>query len=258
MNKKLDDAVKEASIERARRFPLLDISENIAEIREISVMAQPYVCEMNPELVKPEPWELITQSVIQVLLATFEYLNKKKSTEFNEVYIPLGTLITVSIRYGETKTGDKVGTFNPCIKVGKDMDYQFREERYNDSMSADMAADLKEIGMEYLHPMFYDTRDIMKGIFDTAAANIASKYGVNIPDTEALSYIVVAFFRKAKEFLIAHKDDNEGFGTEINIGRLVTIGIEKQADGNYFIFVTPGQEFKMEHAKGDNKTELGE
>lgn len=258
MSKTLDEAIKEANIERAQRFPLLDITENIKEIREIAQLAIPYVREMNSDLCEPEPWEFVAQSVMQVLTATFEYLNQRKSTEFREVYIPLGTLMTVAIEYGETKSGDKAGTFNPCIRVGKDMSYEFREESYNDSMSADMANDLKEIGMEYLHPMFYDTRKEMHEIFDKAAANLMAKYGVKVPDTESLSYILVAFFRKAKEYFIAHKDDDDGYGVEVNLGRLITMGIEKQADGDYFIYVSPGQEFKMEHAKGDNKTELGE
>ena len=258
MNKTLDEAIKEANVDRAQRFPLLDITENIKELREISQMAQPYVKELNPELCVPEPWEFVAQATMQVIIATVDYLNKRKSTEFREIYIPLGTLMTISIEYGETKTGDKKGTFNPCIRIGKDMAYEFREESYNDAMSADMANDLKDIGMEYLHPMFYEAREQLKEIFDKAAANLAAKYGIKVPDTEALSYIVVAFFRKAKEYFLAHKDDDGGYGIDVNLGRLITMGIEKKADGDYFIYIAPGQEFKMDHAKGDDKSELEE
>ena len=256
MSKSLDEAIQSANTDRARRFPLLDITDNVAEIREIAQMAAPYVREMNPELLEPEPWECLVQIVMQFLRATFEYLDKRKSTEINEIYIDLGTLMRVSIFYGETKKGDKVGTFNPGISVGRDMAYEFREEPYNDAMSADMANDLEEIGMRYLHPMFYDIREEMKKICETVAANMVALYGVRILDSESVSYIVVAFFRKAKEWLVEHKDDDEGYGAEINLGRLITIGIEKRADGDHFIYITPSPEFKMDNAKGDQKTEM--
>lgn len=255
MAKTLDDAIKEANIDRAKRFPLLDINTNIEEIREIAQRAIPYVHEMCPDLMEPEPWEFTTQIVMQLLRATFGYLNKRKSTEFKEVYLNLGTLMKVSICYGETKTGDKVGTFNPAIEVGRDLDYAFREEPYNDAMSNDMAQELEAAGMKYLHPMFYDVRKEFHEICETTKANIQANYQIKVTESDSLSYVLVAFFRKAKEWLIEHKDDNDGYGAEFSLGRLIDMGIEKHADESYFIYLTPSPEFKMDNAKGDDKTE---
>lgn len=255
MSKTLEEATKEANIDRAQRFPLLDINTNVEEIREIAQRAMPYVREMCSDLMEPSPWEFCTQIVMQMLRSTFGYLNQRKSTEFKEVYINLGTLMKVSICYGETKSGDKVGTFNPSIEVGHDLAYEFREEPYNDAMSNDMAGQLEEIGMTYLHPMFYDVREEMKKICETAAANIMARYGIKVTESESLSYVLVAFFRKAKEWLLEHKDDNDGYGAEFELGRLITMGIEKHADGSYFIYIAPSPEFKMDNAKGDDKTE---
>lgn len=253
--KPLDEAIKEANIDRAKRFPLLDINTNIEEIREIAQRAAPYVREMCPDLMEPEPWEFTTQIVIQMLRTTFGYLNKRKSTEFKEVYLNMGTLMKVAICYGETPTGDKVGTFNPVIEVGKDLDYTYREEPYNDAMSTEMAKELEDAGMRYLHPMFYDIRKEMHEICETCKANIQAYYQIRVEEADSLSYVLVAFFRKAKEWLLEHKDDNDGYGAEFSIGRLVTMGIERHADDTYFIYVTPSPEFKMDNAKGDDKTE---
>ena len=252
--RELDKAIEESNIERAQRFPLLDIATNVQELSEICEEAAKYVTEMNDELFKPEPWEFVAQTAMQVLLATFKYLNKRKSKEFAEVYIDMGQLFQVAICYGETKNGDKNGTFNPVIRVGHDMAYEHKDESYNDSMTAAMAGELEDMGLKYLHPMFYDNKEQMKDIFATAANNLTTKYGIKIPEPEALSYIIVAFFRKAKEYFIAHKDEPDG--VEIKLGRLITMGIDKEADGNYFIYVSPAQEFKMENSKGDDGSEM--
>lgn len=255
MGKTLDEAIKEANVDRARRFPLLDINTNVEELREIAQRAMPYVREMCPDLMEPAPWEFTVRIVMEMLRSTFGYLNKRKSTEFKEVYINMGTLMKVSICYAETPSGDKVGTFNPAVEVGKDLNYDFREEPYNDVMSNDMAQELESAGMKYLHPMFYDVRKEMHEICETTKTNLAARTGAKVSESDSLSYVLVAFFRKAKEWLIEHKDDNEGYGTQFALGRLIDMGIEKHADGTYFIYVTPSPEFKMDNAKGDDKTE---
>lgn len=254
MEKTLDEAVKEAEKGRVMRYPLWDFKQNVAEIREIATAAQKYVHELNPEICEPPVWEFVPQTVQQVMVASFEYLNKRKSREHNQVYMDFGALMTIGINYAETAEADKEGTFNPWIKVGRELSYAFREEPYNDAMSTDMAKELKDMGMQYLHPMFYDVREQMKEIFETASGIIESKYGYEIPDSDTLSYVVVAFFRKVKEYLIEHKDNVE-VDLEINLGRIMVFGIEKEADGNYNIYITPSPKIKMEHSKGDDITE---
>ena len=256
MKTSLDEAIQEANIERAARYPLLELSENVEELQKIAEMAADYVPQMNDELMKPEPWEFVVRAVIEVMRETCKYLDARKSTEFAEIYINFGTLFKISICYGEMNQNDLNGTFNPVISVGHDMAYDKRGESYNDAISAKMQGELEDMGLKYLHPMFYDNKEIMKEIFEKAANAIASKVGMNIPETEALSYVVVAFFRKAKEYLISQKDTPGGL--EIKLARILTMSIEKEADGDYFIAIIPGQEFKMEHAKSNAKSEMRE
>ena len=118
-----------------------------------------------------------------------------------------------------------------------------------------MAKELEESGMKYLHPMFYDVRKEMHEICETTKANIQARYQINVMESDSLSYVLVAFFRKAKEWLIEHKDDGEGYGAEFSLGRLIEMGIEKHKDDSYFIYIAPSPEFKMDNAKGDNITE---
>lgn len=241
----LDNMISSANAEKPERKPLLNFSENVAEIREICLAAAPYVKQMNNELLEPEPWEVLVQGVIQVLKETFKFLNENKSPDIGEVFIEYGSIMKIAISSAVTKTADKVGTFNPCIYVGQDLAFGFSD--YNDLMTSDMAATLKDEGIEYMHPMFYEQREQMKEICKRAASVLAADFGIEMFDYESLTYFIVAFFRKAKEFLTEHKDD----GMSFYVGRLIKMGIEKHKDGTYFIFVTPAQEFKMENAKGD-------
>ena len=242
----LDDMITSANKERVERKPLLNFSENVNEIREICLEAAPYVKEMNEELMEPDPWELVVQGVIFVLKETFMFLNENKSKDFKEVFIDYGTLMKVAISYAETKTAGKAGTFNPCIYVGKDLDYNTTE--YNDLMTVDMKKTLEEEGIPYMHPMFFEQREQIKEICSRAARKITADFGVAMYNSESLSYFLVAFFRKAKEWLIKHEDASPVF----YIGRLIKMGIEKHKDGSFFIYVSPAQQFKMEYAKGDS------
>lgn len=241
----LDEMISSANKVDVERKPLLNFSANVDELREICLQAAPYVKEMNDELMEPDPWELVIQGVIMVLKETFAFLNENKSTEFHEIFINYGSLMKVAVSYAETKTASKVGTFNPCIYVGKDLDYNVRE--YNDLMTADMAKTLKDEGIPYMHPMFFEQREQIKEICSRAAKNITADFGIKMFNSESLSYFVVAFFRKAKEWLIEHETGDPSF----YIGRLVKMGIETHKDGTHFIYVSPAQQFKMEYSKGD-------
>lgn len=241
----LDEMISSANKELPDRKPLLNFSENVEEIREICLRACPYVREMNNELLEPEPWEVLIQGVIYVLKETFAMLNDNKSPDVGEVFIEYGTLMKIAISAAVTRTADKVGTYNPCIYVGKELEYGFSD--YNDLMTSEMAQTLKSEGLEFLHPMFFEQREQIKDICERASRRLESEMGIQMFDYESLTYFVVAFFRKAKEYLVEHKDEDMQF----YIGRLIKMGIEKHKDGTYFIYVTPAQEFKMENAKGD-------
>lgn len=245
--KTLDDMITSANNELPDRKPLLNFSENVEEIREICLRACPYVKEMNPELLEPEPWEVLIQGVIYVLKETFAMLNANKSPDIGEVFIDFGSLMRLAISTAVTKTGDKAGTYNPAIYVGKDLEYGTVAADYNDLATTEMAQKLREEGIEYMHPMFYEQRAQIKDICENAARRLTPEMGIEMLDYEALTYFVVAFFRKAKEYLIEHKEDQPSF----YVARLIKMGIEKMKDGTFFIYITPAQEFKMENAKGD-------
>ena len=143
--KTLDEAIEQANVERANRYPLLELSENVEELSKIAEMAADYVVQMNDELMKPEPWEFVVRVVIETMEETMKYLDQRKSTEFAEIYIDFGTLFRISICYAETQQNDLNGTFNPAIRIGHDMAYDKRNESYNDAMSAKMAGELEDM-----------------------------------------------------------------------------------------------------------------
>lgn len=243
----LDELISSANEEKVEKKPLLNFSENIAEIREICQMAAPYVKQMNPLLMEPDEWELIARAVIEMLKETFIVLRDNRSPEFSEVFINYGSLMKIAVTHAVTKTGEKCGTFNPCIYVGEDLKYETSPEKYNDLMTSEMSKTLEEEGLEYLHPMFYEQRKQIAEICSRAARTIMDECSIEMYDSESLTYMFVAFFRKAKEWLIAHEEDEPVF----YIGRLIKMGLETHKDGSHFIFVTPAQEFKMEYAKMD-------
>lgn len=243
----LDELIQSANEEKVEKRPLLNFSENVAELREICQMAAPYVKKMNPLLMEPDDWELIICGVIEMLKETFAFLRDNRSPEFSEVFINYGSLMKIAISHAVTKTGEKCGTFNPCIYVGDDLKYETSPEKYNDLMTSEMSKTLESEGIPFLHPMFYEQRKQIAEICSRAARTIADECAIELYDSESLTYLFVAFFRKAKEWLIEHEEDEPVF----YIGRLIKMGIEIHKDGSKFIYVSPAQEFKMEYAKMD-------
>lgn len=255
-SKTLDEAIEKAKQEKPVRYPILDIAENIEEIREVCLNAAPYITKMNPELVKPAVWEFTGKVVLEMILETFKYLNERKSVDYAKVFINWGQLATMGISYAVTKTADKNGTFNPYIEVGHDMLYETPSSEYDDLMTSDMANTLNEEGIPHLHPMFYEQRGEIVKICQKVATTLLNHSKIDVQHAESLTFVVVAFFRKMKEWLINHKDDNGETSQSIRFGRLVIFGIDKRKDGTYFISVTPAQTLKMEYAKGDDKSEV--
>lgn len=254
----LDEKIEKASVEKALRYPMMRIKDNLKEIREIGEMAQDYIVKLDPEMLRPGRWEPIPQITIDFLTAVFRYLGDRKTTEVSEIYLNVGNIMKVAIEYATTKGADKEGTLNPKITAGSDMDFNVRE--YDDAMTIDQSEILKADGCEHLPVQFFEDRAIIKEICLELRPKLYQKYGIRISETSwgIIPVSVVAFFRCAKTWLIDHKDDGP-CGVEINLGNTCHIGVSKEGDENdidYFIYITPGQNFKLDHAKNDADTEL--
>ena len=257
----LDKKIEDATIEKAMRYPLMRIKDNLTEIRKISEMAQDYIVKMNPEIYRPGRWEAIPQITIDFLTEVFKYLGDRKRTDVAEVYLNIGDIMRVSIEYTATEGADKEGTLNPKISIGPDMDINTRE--YDDSLTIDQAEILKADECENLPVQFFEDRKVIKEISMSLKPKLYTNYGIKISDRSwtVIPSSVVAFFRCAKAWLLEHKDDGP-CGVEINLGNTVYIGVQKEGledeDPEYFVYITPGQVFKLDFAKGDAQTELDE
>lgn len=252
----LDQKIEKATVEKAMRYPLVGIKDNLAEIREIGQMAQDYFTELDPEVLRPSRWEIIPQITIDFLDSVFKYLGDKKRTDVAEIYLRLGDIMTPAIEYATTKGADKDGTLNPKITIGPDM--AFDKTDYDDSITMEQAQILEADGCNHLPIQFFEDREVIKEICLELKPKLYSRYGIKLMQNWALIPLAfVAFFRCAKKWLINHKDDGE-CGVEINIGDYVFMGIQKEGDDDdveYIMYITPGQKFKLDYAKGDEKTE---
>lgn len=253
----LEEKVKKARLEQEARYPLLDIRDSRKEIREICELASDYLLELNPEVKKPQFWELMARIPMEFLKEVFTYLNDRKTTEVGEIYLPLGNILEVGIQFTKTD-GDKEGTLNPVIRCKDEFNYKKKDEPYDDSLSVEMNQILEsENHIEHLLPQFFDDREVIGKISESVKGTLSSKYGVTLIDWTLIPTVFVAFFRKAKDYLILHKDDGE-CGVEIKFGDLCNIGIERfgsDEEIDYELYVTPGQIFKKDFAKGDEMTE---
>ena len=124
----LSKKIKDEELEKRKRYPILDIVNNREEIRDISEKTIEYAGELYPELKGLSKYVIVPRIVIEVMLNYYKLIDSKKAKGKN-VYINIGDFMTIGIEYGETATGDKVGTFNPIIKTGPELQY------YNDDPS---------------------------------------------------------------------------------------------------------------------------
>lgn len=257
----LDKRIEDATVEKALRYPLIGIRDNLTELRLIGESAQDYITTLNPDLIRPGRWEVIPQIAMDFLKEVYRYLGERKRTDVSEVYLDLGDIMRVSIEYTATAKADKEGTLNPKIVVGNDMLLETTE--YNDDITFEQAEILRADECAGLPAQFFENRKVIKDIAMAVKPKLMTQYGIKISDSSwtAIPCAFVAFFRCAKKWLTEHKDDGPR-GVDINVGNIVSIGIEKEGlegeEPDYFLFITPGQVFKHNYAKGDNDTETKE
>lgn len=252
----LDEQIEKATAEKALRYPLMGFKDSLKEIREISEAAQDYILTLNPEVMRPNRWEVIPQITIDFIGGVLNYLGERKSTDVAEVYLNVGNLMTVFIEYGTTSGANKEGTLNPKVTIGTDL--LMETEEYNDEVSIEQADILTIEESELLPIQFFDDRKVIKEICLEIKPKLYSNYGIKLgKEWGLIPLCAVAFFRCAKDWLIKHKDDGP-CGVYIKLGNLLEFGIEKEGpddDVEYHTYITPGQSFKQDNSKNDADTE---
>ncbi len=257
----LEEKIHQAGVERARKYPLLDISDNRKEIREISQETQNYLNENIPNLKKLKVWEAIPRMVIEFIKASFTKLSKTDAMKQGESNVILGDVMELGVQYMATNDGDKLGNLTPVIRCRSEFKYENINLPYRDEVPLDIANILESEKCEGLPIQFYDNRDEIKDI-STIAWNELSNYGIlTTPESWwLLPLVFVHFFRETRKWLVDHKDDGE-IGVEINFADLIKIAITKEGGldeddpVDYVLSITPNQIFKKDNAKGDDLTE---
>lgn len=243
----LTKKIEKEETERRKRYPLLDIVNNRAEIRMISEDALKYCVDVYPELkalYDQNLWEIVPRITIELLKEVFSFVAGKKSKEAGEISYDLGEFIKVGIEYGTTDDAEKEGTFNPIISVKSEMTYDNMVD-INNKVPKDKA----DFGDSVV------LQDICTKVTDT----LMKKFGVKVSHYTAVLNLFAAFMRMTKQYLIKHRDDTE-YGVEINLADVVDMSIEKyigESGDEYCIQIAPGQIAKLQFAKNDDVTENG-
>jgi len=257
----LEEKIKQQHIEKERKYPLLDISDNRAEIREIAQATQNYLNDNFSELKKVKLWEAIPRMVIEFVHASFSKISKSDAMKDGESSVVIGDLMELGVQYTATSDADKFGNLTPVIHCRSEFKYENASLPYQDEVPLDIANILEEEKCPALPIQFFEERETIKDISMEAWKEL-SNYGIlTTPDQWfLLPLVVVHFFRQTKEWLIKHKDDGE-IGVEINFADLLKVGISKEGgieEGDpvdYTLYITPNQIFKKDNAKGDDLTE---
>lgn len=242
---KLSEKIEKEELERRKRYPLLDIVNNRAEIRTISDNALDYCLTVYPELKAlrdRNKWDLLPRVTIELITGVFNFIAAKKTKESGEVSYDLGDFLRIGIEYGETDDAEKEGTFNPIISVKSEMQYD-NEIDVNNKVPYEKA--------------IFDDSTTLQEICSKVIDILYTKFGVKITHYSAILNMFAAFMRMTKQYLIEHRDDTE-FGVEINLADVVDMSIEKyigDSGDEYCIQIAPGQIAKLQFAKNDDITE---
>ena len=258
----LEQKIQQTEIERKRRYPLLDISDNRSEIRDISIATQDYIVELNPDVKRIKIWESIPRIVIEFILSAFKRISRTDAVKEGVSSVTIGDIMELGVDYMETNDADKSGNLTPCIKCRSEFKYENISLPYMDEVPVDIAKEMRDENCEGLPIQFFENRDEIKAITLDAMQVLEKQYGIMFGPNDwwIVPLIVVAFFRQVRSFLVEHKDDGE-IGLSINFAGLLNIsitkegGIDEDDPIDYFLGITPEQVFKKDNAKGDDITE---
>lgn len=257
----LEQKVKQSRVERERKYPMLDITDNRKEIREIAEAAQDYMVQLNPDVVRLKIWESIPRITMEFILAAFTKLDKAEAKKNGSTSVVIGDLMELEVQYTETNDADKFGNLTPVIRCRSEFKWENVSLPYHDEIPVDVANVLRDENCEGLLVQFYDNRKEIKEISEIAIGslkNFGVMFGPN--DWWIVPLVVIAFFRKTRDWLVEHKDDGE-LGVEIRFADMLKIGVSKEGGledddpVDYILYIRPDQIFKKENAKGDDITE---
>lgn len=230
------------SVNKAGRYQLFEITNNLEEIRIMSEATCNYVPQIYPELSNIPEWSIIPRIVMEFVKESFNFLKAKRKKDISEVFVNVGNFVHFGIEFGTTEDADKDATFNPIITVGDEIAYNNGNKTANKLKKE--APDI-----DYDNDISY--------ICSSAKNLLQSKFGLFIEDPRSILEIFVAFCRIAKDYLIKHKDDDE-IGIIINLGEVIDMAIEKFGDDEniqYAINFAPGKMLKVDYAKSDKDSE---
>lgn len=242
----LTEAVENAEKERKKRYPLLDVVNNLEELRRISENTTKYIGEMYPDIGESLDglWDIVIRTSLEFSKSVFKILEKEKTTKASVVSVDIENFMRFGIEYGTTEDGDKNATFNPIVTLLGDMLYD------NDDPEKSLHVSI---------PQYLGENDnTIENICKDAQTTMQTKYGVIIEDWRIILRIFIAFSVQTRAYLIEHKDDND-YGFDINFGNVLDIGIERYGlDGEkikYCIQFAPHQIPKLDNSKNDDNTE---
>lgn len=243
----LAEEVEKAEKERAKRYPLLDVVNNLEDLRKISEDTVRYAGELYPDLGESLEglWEVVIRTSLEFSKSVFKILGNEKTTKASMVSVEIENFMKFGIEYGTTEDGDKDATFNPVVTILGDMVYN--NDNPTETEKVVKVAQYLGENDNTLENICKDTQTTMK-----------TKYGVIIEDWRNILRIFIAFAVQTRAYLIDHKDDND-YGMDINFGNVLDIGIERYGMEDekiqYCIQFAPHQIPKLEHAKNDDNTE---
>lgn len=243
----LAEEVERAEKERAKRYPLLDVVNNLEDLRRISEDTVKYAGEMYPDLGEALDglWEVVIRTSLEFSKSVFKILEKEKSTKASMVSVEIDNFMRFGIEYGTTEDGDKDATFNPIVTILGDMVY--------DNDNPEETEKVVQVA-QYLG----ENDNTIETICKDTQTTMQTKYGVIIEDWRNILRIFIAFAVQTRAYLIDHKDDND-YGMDINFGNVLDIGIERYGLEDekiqYCIQFAPHQIPKLENAKNDDNTE---
>lgn len=256
IQEELQQMTEEQRLERFRKHPLLDVVNNIKELREIGENAKEIIRGIHPGIVDTMDWQLVIRVTMEFISASVKYLTKLRSTEYDIVYLDLGDIMQIGIEF-KRFDAEKEGTFNIAIRPKSGFLYEGQDLRL---LGESVQADNEGLALRYLYGDYNLNIKQLKEICSIAINSLIKDYSVDvsIEHWELILLVFHGFMTAARVFLIANKDGGDA-GYEIDLGNVVNIGIEKFEEDEeglceYELYITPGQILKLS-GKDDGETE---
>lgn len=248
----LEKEIQQKNIEKERKYPFINFTDNRAEIRAIAIKAQERIYKMDPNLVKLKWWEQIPTIFVTFIQVCHSRLNKKLLLTQGSTSIIIGDIMEMGIDGMITPDADKDGNLTPEITPRSEFEYSDTPVIYDDEVPANIGMILREENCETLPIQFYENREFFKNVAMDTLKIMEQKYGVTLFHPEKIWYLVLitvlAFIREARSYLIEHKDDDTKL--TINIADIIKLSITKEGGTDdepvgYYLSIKGGQNIKL-------------